>query len=141
MDDTAARIAEARKSGKLGTPQEASLYAWREVIPLGIVGFQQKDAQTGEVTDVRQVRFKSTLTRREFSAVKGTRFGDATLVNVTSAGVVFSDTSGTHEVGWSRSKPPATQVPPQPFAAPVGAGGNYPSGYAEQTRPLETRRP
>jgi hypothetical protein len=128
-DDKQARLEAARRSGKLGTPQEASLYSWREVLPLGVAGFVQKDETTGEITEVRQVRFKSLVTMREFSAGRGTQFADATLADVSGTGVVFRDAAGAHDVGWTRTRPgvgaqSGTRTPIQPAAYPP------PSGYA-----------
>jgi hypothetical protein len=135
-DEMKSRAEAARKTGKLGTREESSVYSWREVLPLGIAGFDEKDA-TGAVVQVREVRFKSTVTGREFTARKNTTFADATLVEVTATGVVFRDGAGTHEVGWSRSRAGATpraSSDDNRVFSPIGrpaSNGQMPSGYAD----------
>jgi hypothetical protein len=140
-DDKQARQEVARRSGKLGTPQEASLYSWREVLPLGVAGYVKKNEQTGEVTEVRQVRFKSLVTMREFSAGRGTQFADSTLADVSGSGVIFRDAAGAHEVGWTRTRPAAgaqsgvrTSSQPAAYPAPSGyaAGVTSPAGNGRQ---------
>ncbi len=127
VDATAARSEVLRKSGKLGTRDEASLYSWREVQPLGIVGF----------TEMREVSLMCLFNRSRFVARKNTRFADAVLVNVTPEAVVFRDfNNALHEVNWLRSpsgnrSSPESMVNPDASAPPRRAqDAPVPSGYA-----------
>lgn len=135
-----ARLEEMRKSGKLGTKEEASLYSWREVAPLGIVGFQQRDGR-----ETREVALLSLVTRRYFTARRDTRFADGTLAEVNQAGVIFRDAAGTHEVGWSRKSTSSSSSQPALDAAPNIAGvpptRREPSGYADNSNPPPTNSP
>lgn len=130
------RIEAARRSGKLGTKDEASVYNWRDVVPLGVVGFQGKDG-----TQVREVALMNILTRRYFTARRGTMFADSTLSDVTSTGVIFSDATGNHEVGWSRKTSSVGQSQNQTPNIVGRETPRQPSGYADTAQtPSNARR-
>ncbi len=136
-EERRARIEALRKTGKFGTKDEASLYNWRDCVPLGIVGFgNDKNGQP-----VREVYLKSTLTGRAFVARRNTKFADATLAEVTTSGVVFQDSAGRHEVGWSRKQGARDQSgSPQTIVQPAPVVERAPSGYADSNSSTQARR-